>query len=169
MAKESSNAFPLALPAGLLLYAAGYVLMAGWHGQIVFVVVRWVGLAVLAYAGIRKRSMTFWIFFAMFAGLEVGLDWPGFASHLRVLSDVFLRLIKVIVAPLILGTLVTGIAGHGDLKKMGRIGLKSLIYFELVTTVALFIGVGAINLTRGGRRRACVIHDQVNPPRRLGR
>jgi proton glutamate symport protein len=150
LAKESSKAFPLAIPAGLLLYAAGYVLMAGWHGLTAFVAVRWVGLAVLAYAGIRKRSMTFWIFFAMFAGLEVGLDWPGFASHLRVLSDVFLRLIKVIVAPLILGTLVTGIAGHGDLKKVGRIGLKSLIYFELVTTVALFIGVGAINLTRAG-------------------
>ena len=86
----------------------------------------------------------------MFAGLEIGLDWPGFAAHLRVLSDIFLRLIKVIVAPLILGTLVTGIAGHGDLKKVGRIGLKSLIYFEVVTTIALFIGVAAINLTRAG-------------------
>jgi proton glutamate symport protein len=86
----------------------------------------------------------------MFVGLEIGLDWPGFAAHLRVLSDIFLRLIKVIVAPLILGTLVTGIAGHGDLKKVGRIGLKSLIYFEVVTTIALFIGVGAINLTRAG-------------------
>jgi len=86
----------------------------------------------------------------MFVGLEIGLDWPGFAAHLRVLSDIFLRLIKVIVAPLILGTLVTGIAGHSDLKKVGRIGLKSLIYFEMVTTIALFIGVGAINLTRAG-------------------
>ena len=55
----------------------------------------------------------------MFAGLEIGLDWPGFAAHLRVLSDIFLRLIKVIVAPLIFGTLVTGIAGHGNLKKVG--------------------------------------------------
>ena len=111
---------------------------------------RWVGLAALAVAGIQRRSLTFGIFFAMFVGLEVGLDWPGFAGHLRVLSDIFLRLIKVIVAPLILGTLVTGIAGHGDLKKVGRIGLKSLIYFEVVTTIALFIGVGAINLTRAG-------------------
>jgi proton glutamate symport protein len=134
----------------LLLFGAGCALMAAGHGQSAFAPVRWVGLAVLAYAGIQRRSLTFWIFFAMFVGLEIGLDWPGFAAHLRVLSDIFLRLIKVIVAPLILGTLVTGIAGHGDLKKVGRIGLKSLIYFEVVTTIALFIGVGAINLTRAG-------------------
>jgi proton glutamate symport protein len=150
LAKETSKAFSLVLPAGLLLYGAGCVLMARWHGQTAFAAVRWGGLALLAYAGICKRSLTFWIFFAMIAGLEVGLDWPGLGSHLRVLSDIFLRLIKVIVAPLILGTLVTGIAGHGDLKQVGRIGLKSLIYFELVTTIALFIGVGAINLTRAG-------------------
>jgi len=86
----------------------------------------------------------------MLLGLEIGLDWPQTASHLRILSDIFLRLIKAIVAPLILGTLVTGIAGHGDARKVGRIGLKALIYFEVVTTIALFLGVGAINLTRAG-------------------
>lgn len=86
----------------------------------------------------------------MLLGLEIGLDWPQLASRLRILSDIFLRLIKLIVAPLILGTLVTGIAGHGNARKVGRIGLKSLIYFEAVTTVALFLGVAAINLTRAG-------------------
>jgi len=86
----------------------------------------------------------------MLLGLEIGLDWPQLASHLRILSDIFLRLIKLIVAPLILGTLVTGIAGHGNVRKVGRIGLKSLIYFEAVTTIALFLGVAAINLTRAG-------------------
>ena len=86
----------------------------------------------------------------MLAGFELGIDKPQFAVHLRVLGDIFLRLIKVIVAPLILGTLVTGIAAHGDLKKVGRIGLKSLIYFEVITTIALFLGVAAINLTRAG-------------------
>jgi proton glutamate symport protein len=148
LVKESSKVFSLTL--GLLLFAAGCVLMALWHGQPALAAVRWTGLAVLSYAGIQRRSLTLWIFFAMFLGLEIGLDWPEFASHLRVLSDIFLRLIKVIVAPLILGTLVTGIAGHGDLKKVGRIGLKSLLYFETVTTIALLIGVGAINLTRAG-------------------
>jgi proton glutamate symport protein len=148
LAKESSKIFPVTLIAGLL--GAGCALLAAGHGQVAFAPARWLGLAALAFAGIQRRSLTFWIFFAMFVGLEIGLDWPGFAAHLRVLSDIFLRLIKVIVAPLILGTLVTGIAGHGDLKKVGRIGLKSLIYFEVVTTIALFIGVSAINLTRAG-------------------
>jgi proton glutamate symport protein len=87
----------------------------------------------------------------MLVGLEIGLDHPQFAAHLRILSDIFLRLIKVIVAPLILGTLVTGIAGHGDLRKVGRIGLKSLIYFEAVTTIALFIGIFAINISKAGQ------------------
>ena len=111
---------------------------------------RWTGLLLLVYAGLRKRSLTYWIFFSMLVGLEIGLDWPQFAAHLRILSDIFLRLIKLIVAPLILGTLITGIAGHGNVRKVGRIGLKSMIYFEAVTTVALFLGVAAINLTRAG-------------------
>lgn len=111
---------------------------------------RWGGLLILAYAGFGRRSLTYWIFFAMLLGLEIGLDWPHFATHLRILSDIFLRLIKLIVAPLILGTLITGIAGHGDARKVGRIGLKALIYFETVTSAALFLGVAAINLTRAG-------------------
>jgi len=146
-ASKTSNTL---LVAGLLLSVAGALLAVWLPAQNLFAIVRWLGLAVIAASGLRGRSLTFWIFFAMFVGWEIGLDWPGLAAHLRVLSDIFLRLIKVIVAPLILGTLVTGIAGHGDLKKVGRIGLKSLIYFEVVTTIALFIGVGAINLTRAG-------------------
>ena len=150
MPKGQSKAPTLLLIAGLLLFAAGFLLMAFLHAHTSFLVIRWLGLLLLAVAGLGRRSLTYWIFFAMLLGLEIGLDWPQFAAHLRVLSDIFLRLIKVIVAPLILGSLVTGIAGHGELKKVGRIGLKSLIYFEAVTTVALFIGVAAINLTRAG-------------------
>ena len=86
----------------------------------------------------------------MLSGFELGLDSPAFAVQLRVLSDIFLRLIKVIVAPLIIGTLITGIAGHGDLRKVGRIGWKSLVYFEVVTTIALFLGVAAINVSKAG-------------------
>ena len=105
----------------------------------------------------------------MLLGGEIGLDSPHFAEHLRVFSDIFLRLIKVIVAPLILGTLITGIAGHGNLRGVGRIGIKSLIYFELVTTVALFIGLGAINISRAGEGMAMpatpeIVTAQNAPP-----
>jgi proton glutamate symport protein len=137
--------------AGLLLFAVGALLLfVAPAYTITSAAIRWTAILCLAIAGLRRSTLTFWIFFAMFAGLEIGLDQPQFATHLRLLSDIFLRLIKVIVAPLILGTLVTGIAGHSDLKKVGRIGLKSLLYFEVVTTIALFIGVAAINISRAG-------------------
>jgi proton glutamate symport protein len=86
----------------------------------------------------------------MIAGAELGLDAPAFAVHLRVFSDIFLRLIKTIVAPLIFATLVMGIAGHGDLKSMGRMGIKSILYFEVLTTLALVIGLVAINVSKAG-------------------
>jgi proton glutamate symport protein len=146
-ASKTSNTL---LVAGLLLSAAGVLLALWLPFQNVSAIVRWLGLAVIAVSGLRGRSLTFWIFFAMLAGFELGIDRPQFAAHLRVFGDIFLRLIKVIVAPLIFGTLVTGIAAHGDLKKVGRIGLKSLIYFEVVTTFALVLGIAAINLTRAG-------------------
>ena len=134
---------------GLVLFFAGAALpiFLGAHSWIA--AVRWAGLAAIAASGWR-RSLTYWIFFSMLLGAEIGVDSPPFAEHLRLLSDIFLRLIKVIVAPLILGTLVAGIAGHGNLRSVGRIGLKSLIYFEVVTTIALFIGVAAINISHAG-------------------
>jgi len=136
--------------AGLVLLAAGFLLIHFAPGHIAAASVRWAGLVLLALAGIRRRSLTYWIFFAMLIGLEIGIDWPAFAVRLKLLSDIFLRLIKVIVAPLILGTLITGVAGHGDIRKVGRIGWKSLLYFEVITTIALVLGVLAINLTRAG-------------------
>jgi proton glutamate symport protein len=148
--QSKSRQFQLLLSAGLLFFASGCLLLIPYPGHKSLVAVRCLGLLLLAVAGLRNRSLTFWIFFAMLAGLELGLEFPDFAAQLRFLSDIFLRLIKVIVAPLILGTLITGIAGHGDLRKVGRIGWKSLLYFEVVTTIALFLGVAAINLTRAG-------------------
>ena len=112
--------------------------------------IRWTGIVFLVMYGLRRRSLTAWIFVAMVAGAELGFDAPSVAVNLRVFSDIFLRLIKTIVAPLILATLVTGIAGHGDLKSVGRMGIKSLIYFEVVTTLALVIGLAAINLSHAG-------------------
>jgi proton glutamate symport protein len=148
--ENAPRQFKILVAAGLVLFAAGCLLLIPLPAHKSFIVVRCFGLLLLAIAGLRNGSLTFWIFFAMLAGLELGLDAPSFASQLKFLSDIFLRLIKVIVAPLILGTLITGIAGHGDLRKVGRIGWKSLVYFEVVTTIALFLGVAAINLTKAG-------------------
>jgi len=149
--KTSKIPFASLVFSGLLLFAVGAALLILSPGNTFSVWLRWLALILLAIAGIPKRSLTFWIFFSMLVGLEIGLDHPQFAAHLRIFSDIFLRLIKVIVAPLILGTLITGIAGHGDLRKVGRIGLKSLIYFEAVTTIALFIGIFAINISKAGQ------------------
>lgn len=86
----------------------------------------------------------------MAAGIAIGVAAPGAARNLGLISAIFLRLIKSIIAPLLFGTLVYGIAGAGDLKQMGRIGVKTIVYFELVTTIALFLGLGAVNLARPG-------------------
>ena len=86
----------------------------------------------------------------MVAGVVAGAWFPAQAVSLRVAGLIFLRLIRAIVAPLIFATLVVGIAGHPDLKQVGRMGLKAIIYFEVVTTLALLIGLGAINLTQAG-------------------
>jgi proton glutamate symport protein len=86
----------------------------------------------------------------MAVGMAIGLAAPEVGRQLAPVSDVFLRLIKSIIAPLLFGTLVYGIAGTGDVKSMGRIGLKAILYFEALTTVALFLGLGAVNLVRPG-------------------
>jgi proton glutamate symport protein len=90
------------------------------------------------------------IFAGMGIGLIVGWFFPGAGVALRPLSIVFIRLIKSLIAPLIFATLVAGIAGHGNLKQVGRMGAKALIYFEIVTTLALVIGLVAVNLVRPG-------------------
>lgn len=113
-------------------------------------IARWtVVIALMFYACVRP-SLTKWIILAMLLGAELGHDFPAFAMNLRLLAQIFLRLIKVIIAPLLFATLVSGIAGHPDLKKVGRMGTKAIVYFELVTTVALFIGLAAVNISKAG-------------------
>lgn len=99
---------------------------------------------------VKKLSLTSWIFIAMAAGIAVGHFFPEFGRELAFLGTIFLRLIKSIIAPLLFATLVVGIAGSGSAKAMGRIGLKAIIYFEIVTTIALFLGLAAVNLARPG-------------------
>src|SRR6201993_4812070 len=114
------------------------------------IALRWLAIALIAANAIQRRSLTPWILVGLLAGAEVGHDFPSFATNLQFLGTIFLRLIRVIIAPLLFGTLVVGIAGHADLKKVGRLGLKSLVYFEIVSTLALLIGFAAINISRAG-------------------
>lgn len=116
----------------------------------VLIISRWLAILGIIPFGIKKKSLTTWILISMVVGAEIGNDFPSIATNLRVLSLIFLKLIKTIIAPLLFGTLVVGIAGHSNLKQVGRMGWKSLLYFEVVTTIALFIGLLAINLSKAG-------------------
>lgn len=111
---------------------------------------RWVFIASLLVFAWFKKSLTTWIIVSMAVGVEIGLDFPAFSQNLQFLSKIFLRLIKTIVAPLLFATLVVGIASHSNLKQVGRMGWKSLLYFEIVTTLALAIGLIFINITQAG-------------------
>ena len=111
---------------------------------------RWVALLALCGYAFLRRSLTAWIFAGMLVGAELGHELGKSAANLQLLSAIFLRLIKTIIAPLIFSTLVVGIAGHSNLKQVGRMGIKALLYFEIVTTLALFIGLGAINISQAG-------------------
>ncbi len=113
-------------------------------------VLRIIAILLMGYLCWRKKSLTTWILFSMVIGAEIGFDLPQVGRELKIVSNVFLRLIKTIIAPLIFATLVVGIAGHANLKQVGRMGWKSLLYFEIVTTIALFIGLFAINISKAG-------------------
>ncbi|MBL7773281.1 MAG: dicarboxylate/amino acid:cation symporter [Chitinophagaceae bacterium] len=111
---------------------------------------RYAALAGFIYLGFTKRTITTWILVSMLIGLEVGYDFPDVATHLQVFSKIFLQLIKTVVGPLLFATLVFGIAGHSNLKQVGRMGWKSMLYFYFATTLALFIGLFAINFSKAG-------------------
>jgi proton glutamate symport protein len=158
------------LTAFLLLAGLATVLWAVVHyagasiSPVVLLVCRCAALlAFCGYAWVR-RSLTVWIFAGMLIGAMIGNDWPHAAVNLQILSTIFLRLIRTIVAPLIFATLVVGIAGHSNLKQVGRMGLKSLIYFEVITTLALFIGLAAINLSQAGAGIAQPANVAAAPP-----
>lgn len=109
---------------------------------------------------LRRITLTQWIVIGMLIGVLVGWLFPdseralhgGFAaSDLKLLSDFFVRMIKMIIGPILFATLVVGIAGHGDdLKKVGRLAFRSILYFEIVTTIALLVGLAAVNIVRPG-------------------
>ena len=97
-----------------------------------------------------RPSLTIQIFIGLIAGGFIGWLRPEWGNKVYFLRDIFLNLIKAIIAPLVFSTIVAGIAGAGSLKKVGRMGLKAIIYFEIATTAALFIGLAVVNFTKPG-------------------
>ena len=138
-----------------LLFVVSLINLLDHYGLLVLnetllITSRWCFLLMLVgYAAIR-RSLTTWILISMIVGAEFGHDFPAISLSLNVISQIFLRLIKTIIAPLLFATIVVGIAGHPNLKQVGRMGWKSLLYFEVVSTLALFIGLIAINISKAG-------------------
>ncbi|MCC6816502.1 MAG: cation:dicarboxylase symporter family transporter [Saprospiraceae bacterium] len=112
--------------------------------------IRWLGLFALILIGIYHHKITIWILISMFVGAEIGYDFPEIAQQLNIFSKIFIKLIKCVIAPLLFGTLIVGIAGHSNIKQVGRLGWKSLLYFEVVTTIALAVGLIAINISKAG-------------------
>ncbi len=133
-----------------LLLAAGLVAVFFPSHAETGPVLRWAGLGLLLPMALRRGSLLVWTFLAMLAGAELGVDAPRLAVQTHFLGDIFLRLIRMIVAPLIFGGIVTGIAGHSELKGVGRVAVKALVFFEAVTTVGLILGAVAVNLSQAG-------------------
>ena len=116
----------------------------------VLIIFRWIAIAAIIGYAMYRKSLTTWILISMIVGAEFGHDLPSVAVNMQVISKIFLRLIKTIIAPLLFATIVVGIAGHSNLRQVGRMGWKSMVYFEIVSTLALFIGLIAINVSQAG-------------------
>jgi len=139
----------LALLVGAMLVAVGLAIPFV-HVSPIAAVCRWIGIVAFLLFVVRRPSLMTWTFLAMLAGVELGIDAPQVAAQVRLPGDLFLRLIRMIVAPLLFATITTGIAGHNELKSVGRVAVKALVLFEVVTTLGLIIGVMAMNLSGAG-------------------
>ena len=113
----------------------------------------------------RFPSLTVQILIGLVIGILVGWLEPGWGTGIKPMADIFLRMIKMIIAPLIFSTLVIGIAGTGDFKKVGRIGLKAIIYFEIATTIALLIGLVTVNVFKPGQYVPQTVTQDAEPGR----
>lgn len=144
-----------------LILNLGQVYSVWKLGTTLLLASRWMAMAMLVVYAIRKKSLTSWILISMVLGAGFGHDMPSVAIHLNLFSKIFLNMVKTIIAPLLFATLVVGIAGHSNLKQVGRMGWKSIVYFEIVSTIALFIGLLAINVSKAGI--GVIIPAGINP------
>jgi len=149
-AKPASKVYAALAILAALLFLAGAAASFLHAPAILGLSLRCAAIALLLPVALRRRSLLVWTFLAMLAGAELGVDAPSIAIQTHFLGDIFLRLIRMIVAPLIFGGIVTGIAGHNELKSVGRVALKALLFFEVVTTFGLILGAVAIDLTQAG-------------------
>ena len=143
------------LSTTLLIALASLAVTTGVHlfpgaDPSVLMVLRWITVAAFCAYGWSKNSLTTWILISMVVGFEVGLDMGKAAKDFDVLSSIFIKLIKTVVGPLLFSTLVIGIAGQSSGKQMGRIAIKAFTYFLAATSIALVIGLLAINFTQAG-------------------
>ncbi len=161
--QKRSAAGTLAI-VSIFLFAAGLV-EAILHNHLLFAMSdRWIAFLLFLPVAFRRRSLLLWTFFAILVGAELGWDFPHLAAQTRFIGDIFLRLIRMIVAPLIFGGIVTGIAGHGELRGVGRVAVKSIVYFEIVTTLGLIIGLIAMNVSHAGVGIALPAAAQTSAP-----
>ena len=147
--RSKASVFLILSVTGTVLWLGGVA--AGLLGhQALGVALRVTAISLFSSGALFRYSLLVWTFLAMLGGVELGLDLPHFAVQMHFLGEVFLRLIRMIVAPLIFATITTGIAGHSQLRSIGRVALKALIFFEVVTTLGLIIGALAMTLSGAG-------------------
>lgn len=118
--------------------------------DIIMMSTRWIVAIILIAFALARKNLTTWILVCMLLGVFVGVDFPNVAASLHPLSKGFIKLVKTIVGPILFGTLVYGIAGHSDLRQVGRMAWKSMLYFFCATSCAIFIGLAVINITHAG-------------------
>ncbi len=146
----SQTAERILVVSAMAMFVAGVLASVNAATAPIGVLARWGGIAAFVPVALGRRSLLVWTFFAMLAGATLGADLPHVAGQMKFIGDIFLRLIRMIVAPLIFGGIVTGIAGHSELKGVGRVALKAIVFFEVVTTIGLVLGLVAINLSQAG-------------------
>lgn len=147
--KRTIQLFLVLFTISALIHLTDIYQLYAFH-PVILTASRWAAWSMVILFAVKKKSLTTWILVSMIIGVEIGLNFPAFAQNLQVLSKIFLRLIKTIIAPILFATLVVGIAGHSNLKQVGRMGWKSILYFEIITTLALVVGLLAINISKAG-------------------